>query len=120
MVASLCNDAGIEHVPGDLFEKIIKNLTVSPGLKLVMEHGCPMALYQVTLRVRQRTPLLIRELLQPTYCILFGRPAIGDFFSPFVRVVTYGFIGGPAMGDRPDNKHTSIRFRIILACYPEH
>ena len=41
-------------------------------------------------------------------------PALTPAFTPaFTQLTIYAFVGGPAMGDRPDTKHTPFYIKIV-------
>jgi len=71
------------------------------------------------LRLLQAAELKPKDLqfLQPRFVVLVGRagavldPERPD--RPVVRMATYGFIGGPVLGDRPDRKYTPCSLRIL-------
>ena len=51
----------------------------------------------------------IPQMFQNKYVILVSAAAQVES----VRVLTYGFIGGPESGDRPDMKHTPFMLRLL-------
>lgn len=69
-----------------LAEECAVNISVSPGMQLVVERGLPPV------------------LLQPTFVICIG--------GGQVRVLTFAFIGEPVTGDRPDRKRTPFSIRL--------
>ncbi|CAJ1394598.1 unnamed protein product [Effrenium voratum] len=69
-----------------LAEECAVNISVSPGMQLVVECGLPPT------------------LLQPTFVICLG--------GGQVRVLTFAFVGGPVTGDRPDRKRTPFSIRL--------
>ncbi|CAL1167322.1 unnamed protein product [Cladocopium goreaui] len=69
-----------------LAEECAVNLSVSPGMQLVVERGLPPVLYQ------------------PTFVICVG--------GGQVRVLTFAFVGAPVTGDRPDRKRTPFSIRL--------
>jgi len=69
-----------------LAEECAVNLSVSPGMQLVVERGLPPVLYQ------------------PTFVICVGGGQL--------RVLTFAFVGAPVTGDRPDRKRTPFSIRL--------
>ena len=69
-----------------LAEECAVNISVSPGMQLVVERGLPPV------------------LLQPTFVICIG--------GGQVRVLTFAFVGEPVTGDRPDRKRTPFSIRL--------
>mmetsp|Transcript_14888 Transcript_14888/g.27935 ORF Transcript_14888/g.27935 Transcript_14888/m.27935 type:complete len:443 (+) Transcript_14888:31-1359(+) len=67
-------------------EECAVNLSVSPGMQLVVERGLPPVLHQ------------------PTFVICIG--------GGQVRVLTFAFVGEPVTGDRPDRKRTPFAIRL--------
>ena len=71
----------------DLSRRIIGHLTVTPGMDVLVGNEVAPAMFQ------------------NKFVVLSG---CGQ-----VRVATYGFIGGPAVGDRPDRKATPFVLRML-------
>ena len=80
--------AGTHCGPQDLdalVKRVVGNLTVGPAMDTIMTNGAPPAMFQ------------------NMYVILVGVDS--------VRVMTFGFIGEPVSGDRPDMKFTPFCLR---------
>jgi hypothetical protein len=74
--------------PSDaLVQRIIANLTVTPGMQCLLDNGLSPAIFQ------------------NKYVVVLGCGQI--------RVVTYGFCGEPVTGDRPDRKATPYYLKIV-------
>ena len=71
----------------DLSKRIIGHLTVTPGMDVLVGNEVSPAMFQ------------------NKFVVLSGKGQ--------VRVATYGFIGGPAVGDRPDRKATPFALRML-------
>lgn len=71
-----------------LLERVVGNLTVTPAMSLLLPAGQ-------------------HAMFQNKYVVLIA--------SECVRVATYGFIGGPVEGDRPDRKYTPFTLRLLTA-----
>ncbi len=86
--------AGIYCSPMKLVElsaRLIGNLTVGAAMDVLVQMEC------------------IPQMFQNKYVILVSAAAQVES----VRVLTYGFIGGPESGDRPDMKHTPFMLRLL-------
>ena len=86
--------AGIYCSPMKLEElsaRLIGNLTVGAAMDALVQMEC------------------IPQMFQNKYVILVSAAAQVES----VRVLTYGFIGGPESGDRPDMKHTPFMLRLL-------
>lgn len=87
-----CIDVEEPIHPGALREvarQVAAHTSVSPGMQAAVETGMPPGLWQ------------------PMYVICIG--------SAQIRVVTFAFIGGPAIGDRPDTKRTPFVLRLTTS-----
>jgi len=73
----------------ELMKAIATHVSIGPGLQVVQLNGLPPALWQ------------------PMYAICVG--------AGQVRVVTYAFVGGPVVGDRPDRKRTPYILRLVTS-----
>lgn len=71
----------------ELCHRLIDNLTVTPAMQVLVDHDVMPAMYQ------------------NKFIVLSS--------ATDVRVVTYGFIGPGAQGDRPDRKHTDFVIRLL-------
>jgi hypothetical protein len=71
----------------DLSRRVIGHLTVTPGMDVLVNNEVAPAMFQ------------------NKFVVLSG---CGQ-----VRVATYGFIGGPTVGDRPDRKATPFVLRML-------
>ena len=72
---------------GELSERLIGNLSVGAAMEALTQHGCAPAMHQ------------------NKFLLLVGQDS--------VRVLTYGYIGEPVSGDRPDTKHTPFTLRLL-------
>jgi hypothetical protein len=89
------NGSNDVKLPDDLTAKVVRNLTVSPGMKLVLSNNVSPA------------------LLQPHFTIIVGKDELGE---TEVRVLTDAFIGSPPMGPPdPSKKYTPFRVRAITS-----
>ena len=70
-----------------LCERVIGSCTVGAGMDALTQHEC------------------MPQMFQSKYAVLISPSA--------VRVLTYGFIGDPVGGDRPDTKHTPFVLRLL-------
>lgn len=70
-----------------LIQRIIANLTVTPGMQCLLDNGLSPAIFQ------------------NKYIVVIA--------SGQIRVITYGFVGEPVTGDRPDRKATPYCLIII-------
>ena len=88
--------AGNDKALASLCARVIGSCTVGAAMDVLMEHGC------------------MPQLFQNKYVVLIsgdgGGSGSGD---ATVRVLTYGFVGDPTGGDRPDTKHTPYVMRLL-------
>mmetsp|Transcript_107684 Transcript_107684/g.186395 ORF Transcript_107684/g.186395 Transcript_107684/m.186395 type:complete len:220 (+) Transcript_107684:3-662(+) len=87
-----CADAEEPIHAGALREvarQVAAHISVSPGMQAAVQTGMPPGMWQ------------------PMYIIGIG--------SAQIRVVTFAFIGGPAIGDRPDTKRTPFVLRLTTS-----
>jgi len=84
--------AKIGDTPKNLFSRVLRLLTVSPGMKVVLDHSVMPAMYQPKFLV----------------AVSGARDKV-----PEVRVATFAFIGGPPLGP-PDPSKKYSPFRICM------
>lgn len=90
IIRAALSDACIElttEAVTDLSRRVIGHLTVTPGMDVLVSNEVAPAMFQ------------------NKFVVLSG---CGQ-----VRVATYGFIGGPTVGDRPDRKATPFVLRML-------
>lgn len=78
----------------ELFDRIIGSMAIGPGLQLLEKLNLPMQMHQPKR-------------------ILIVSPRHSEEVLASVRVLTYGFVGGPATGERPDTKSTPYMLRLL-------
>lgn len=96
VVAAALQRAGIYVSPkrlAHLSAQIIGNLTVGAAMDALLASEC------------------VPQMFQNKYCVLVSGSSVRQEES--VRVLTYGFIGSPESGDRPDMKYTPFMLRLL-------
>jgi len=71
----------------DLSRQVAAHISTGPGMQVLLQEQLPPVLWQ------------------PTFVICISRSQ--------VRVLTFAFVGEPAIGDRPDRKHTPFMLRML-------
>ena len=90
---SLLEALGEADIQREQLEIVIGNLTVGAAMDALTQHGCSPAMFQTK------------------YVVWASRDASSE---PELRVITYGFVGGPVRGPaRPDMKHTPFVLKLV-------
>ena len=87
------SQADVVKIAREQLEAVIGNLTVGAAMDALTQHGCSPAMFQAK------------------YVVWASRDASSE---PELRVITYGFVGGPVRGPaRPDMKHTPFVLKLV-------
>jgi hypothetical protein len=90
VVAQALAVAAVAADLSELTERLIGHLTVTPAMQLLIDHEVSPAMFQ-------------------------NKFVVMCSANADVVVATYGFIGGPVRGDRPDRKSTPFVLRLLTA-----